>query len=243
MTDPYGPPSGPHPQQPYGQQPYGQPGYGPPSGPQPMPPYGQPGYAPMMMHPFGQPAEWGTRVLGYLIDGVAPVVAFYVLYFVGFLIGGSMAASGDQDAATAGALVAGVVALVGGLCLAGFNIWNMCYRRGTTGQTLGQKVVKIRTVGEENGRPLGFGKAFLRQLCHIVDSLPCNIGFLAPLWDEKNQTWADKIMRSVVVRADQPMTGAGPHAGYGQPGYPGGPGTPGGGMPPQQPGYGPPQNW
>ncbi len=244
MTNPYGPPSGPQPQQPYGQpgygppsgpqpmQPYGQPGHGPAPGPQPMQPqpmlpYGQPGY-PMQFRPYGQTAEWGTRFLGYLVDGVAPVIALYVLYFVAAFVGLLVAGVGAPEA---GAVIGGILGLLVIVASIAFSIWNLCYRRGKTGQTLGQKIAKVRTVSEEHGRPIGFGNAFLRQLCHILDALPCYAGFFAPLWDEKNQTWADKIMRSVVVRAD-PIT-----PGTGQPG------APGGGMPPQ-PGYRqPPQQW
>src|SRR5690606_40248055 len=63
-----------------------------------------------------------------------------------------------------------------------FTIWNSAYRRGTTGQTIGQKMVKIKTVSEQTGQPVGFGNAFLRELCHALDSLACYVGFLAPLW-------------------------------------------------------------
>ena len=40
---------------------------------------------------------------------------------------------------------------------------------------------------------------FVRQLAHIVDSLVCYLGWLWPLWDSKNQTFADKIMSTVVI--------------------------------------------
>ena len=39
----------------------------------------------------------------------------------------------------------------------------------------------------------------MRQLAHIVDAIICYIGFLFPLWDDKRQTLADKIMTTVCV--------------------------------------------
>jgi len=36
---------------------------------------------------------------------------------------------------------------------------------------------------------------------HIVDGLSLFIGYLWPLWDKKRQTFADKIMSTVVVSA------------------------------------------
>ncbi|WP_158628580.1 RDD family protein [Saccharopolyspora rhizosphaerae] len=247
MNYPYGgPPSGP--QQPYGGPPSGpqpQHSFGPPSGPQPQQPYPQQ-YPPQPYgapgaHPAGQLAEWGTRVLGYLIDGAIPAAVFFVLYIVSGFVFAAVAAGGSEDAAMTTMIVVGIVLGLIYLGLLGFTIWNTCYRRGTTGQTLGQKVAKIKTVSEQTGQPIGFGNAFLRQLCHIVDSAICGlpIGWLAPLWEEKKQTWADKIMKTVVVAAPDVPQAPGvyqpPQQGYGQqPGY---------GQPPQQ-GWGqPPQQW
>jgi uncharacterized RDD family membrane protein YckC len=125
--------------------------------------------------------------------------------------------------------------------LIGFQIYNSWYLQGTTGQSLGKRVAKLKLISEETGQPVGFGNAFVRQLCHIVDGLPCYVGYFAPLWEPKKQTWADKIMKTVVVNA--PDTGApGGPGGYGQP-------QPYGQQPygqPQQPnpyGQQPPQQW
>ncbi|MBE9374571.1 RDD family protein [Saccharopolyspora sp. HNM0983] len=275
MTNPYGPPSGPQPQQPYGQP---QQPYGPPSGPQPQQPY--PGYPqagqqqyPGGQHPAGQLAEWGTRALGYLIDAGIMVGMIVVLQLIGGAAFGAVVAS-TQDSPTVPAIawVVGGIWLVLYIAVLVFNFWNLAYRRGTTGQTLGQKYLKIKTVGEATGQPIGFGYAFLRQLAHIVETIICGlpIGWLSPTWDEKRQTWADKIMNTVVVHGE--AAGAGPRGpapgapgmppqpgfpqsgGFPQqPGYPqsggfpqqpGNPQQPGYGQPPQQPGYGqPPQQW
>ena len=73
------------------------------------------------------------------------------------------------------------------------------YRQGTTGQTPGKQVLKIRLLREQDGQVVGFGTAVIRGILHIVDVLPCLIGLLWPLWDTKKQTFADKIMKTVVV--------------------------------------------
>jgi uncharacterized RDD family membrane protein YckC len=72
-------------------------------------------------------------------------------------------------------------------------------RQGRTGYTLGKTVVGIRLVGATSGQPLGAGMAFLRQLMHFVDSFVCYLGWLWPLWDARRQTFADKIVGSVVL--------------------------------------------
>jgi hypothetical protein len=43
--------------------------------------------------------------------------------------------------------------------------------------------------------------AFGRDVCHILDSIVCYVGFLFPLWDAKRQPLAGKIVRTVVVPA------------------------------------------
>lgn len=232
QSNPYGQPQQQQPygapQQPYGapqSNPYGQPqqqAYGQPGG------YGQPAYGMAPPPPTGY-AEWGSRFIGGLIDYAAPTVVTVILYYV--VIG--IAIASDAPGLT-------LLALPIWIANFGFIIWNTVVKQGQTGQSLGKKVAKIRLIGEETQQPLGGGTTFVRYLCHIVDGLPCYAGFFAPLWEPKKQTWADKIMKSIVVNA--PET-ASPYGGTG--GYPQQPGT--GGypqqqQPPQQGGYGqPPQ--
>ena len=79
-----------------------------------------------------------------------------------------------------------------------FWLYNRCVLAGR-GQSLGKRAMKIKLVSEETGEPIGTLMAFVRDICHILDSLACYIGWLFPLWDAKRQTFADKIMRTVVV--------------------------------------------
>ena len=48
--------------------------------------------------------------------------------------------------------------------------------------------------------PIGPLNAFLRDLLHTLDGF-AYVGYLWPLWDAKRQTFADKIMKTVVVDA------------------------------------------
>jgi uncharacterized RDD family membrane protein YckC len=82
----------------------------------------------------------------------------------------------------------------------GYSIWNR-WIMGGQGQSIGKKVVGMRLLSEETGQPIGTLNAFLRDICHFVDSIICYVGYLFPLWDAKRQTLADKIMRTVVVPA------------------------------------------
>ncbi|MDX2359147.1 RDD family protein, partial [Dietzia sp. PP-33] len=70
--------------------------------------------------------------------------------------------------------------------------------------------LKIKLVGDPTGAPIGPLNAFLRDIVHIVDGL-AYIGYLWPLWDEKRQTFADKLMGTIVVDAPVPNSTEGPH--------------------------------
>lgn len=122
-------------------------------------------------------ANWGQRVGAYLIDW-APIIVLE-------LIGGFTHSV--------------IIALLFALASLGWWIYNRCIQAGQTGQSLGKKTLHLRLLSERTGEPIGAGMAFARDICHILDSLACYIGWLFPLWDAKRQTFADKIVSTVVV--------------------------------------------
>ena len=82
-----------------------------------------------------------------------------------------------------------------------YFIWNFCIKQGKTGYTIGKGIMGIKLVKAETGQPIGGGMAFVRQLAHILDGIPCYIGYLWPLWDQRNQALHDKVVGTFVVRA------------------------------------------
>ena len=136
-------------------------------------------------------AHWGLRVGSLLIDWLIPTVALVVVVFLAGAVAGA-SDSGDS--------VAGVVVVVAYLALLGFWVWNSCLRQGRTGRSVGKSVVGTALVRDSDGSYLGGGMAFVRELAHFLDGLPCYLGYLWPLWDSKRQTFADKLCGTVVVR-------------------------------------------
>lgn len=151
-----------------------------------------------------QYASWIQRVLGYLVDA-AVLIPAYIVVFIGLSIGASGAET-TYDPTTGvtttegGNAVGFVIMGVGYLIMLGIAIWNQFIRQGRTGWSIGKQVVGIRLLKEDTGQPMGAGMCFVRAIAHIVDAIPCYIGFLWPLWDAKRQTFADKIMTTVVVQ-------------------------------------------
>lgn len=138
--------------------------------------------------PASQYSEWITRVGAYLIDGV-PVIAGWIVLFI-------LAAVVRNAAFT---VVLYLLLVAGSIAWGVYNRWIL----GGQGQTLGKKKLNIMLLSEDTGQPIGTLNAFLRDVCHIVDGIICYVGYLFPLWDPKKQTLADKIMKTVVVPANQ----------------------------------------
>ncbi|MFI0940495.1 RDD family protein [Streptomyces sp. NPDC021020] len=201
QQQPYGQqPPGVPPQVPYGQQPAGY-GYQQPYG------YPQPGGLPPGMPPL---ASWGARLGALLLDFLIVYLVPVGIYLAGMipdlkrrqdaldacLDNGLKERYCDLPGATDNEVT---LMVVGGILALGALIF-ISYREGLTGQSPGKKIVGIRVLREYDGSALGFGRGFGRQMAHILDRIPCFLGYLWPLWDSKNQTWADKMTHSVVVR-------------------------------------------
>ncbi|SDT26589.1 RDD family protein [Actinoplanes derwentensis] len=90
------------------------------------------------------------------------------------------------------AVAAGVLSMV----LFAYNRW---YLAGRTGQSWGRKLFGVRLVGDRTGRPVGVGRAALRDVAHSLDVAVCYLGYLLPLVAAKRQTIADMVCRTVVV--------------------------------------------
>lgn len=137
-------------------------------------------------HHVGGYSSWGNRVGATLLRGVM-ILPAYVPAF----IGGAMSES-SAGAAAVLILVGIVLALT--VTIRGY------IQRGHLGADFGDAVVGQALVREQTDAPMGSGLAiFGRGLVHILDGLPCYLGYLWPLWDDKSQTFADKILTTVVV--------------------------------------------
>lgn len=103
----------------------------------------------------------------------------------------------DLQGSDAGLIAGGV-----GLILVGVLAVMLWYVRslGKTGQTIGRKAVGIKVVRSATQQPLGFGAALGRTLfAGVFSSAIFYLGYLWMLWDDKNQTWHDKVVDSIVI--------------------------------------------
>jgi uncharacterized RDD family membrane protein YckC len=145
-------------------------------------------------------ASWGKRVGAMLIDQIPSYVGM-IIFIVGYVfwIVSIVQSSGATVDLNGGAIpmMIGTLVMLAGMVWTVYNRWIVA---GRTGQSLGKRVTRIRLIGEPSEAPIGPMNAFVRDLVHVLDGM-AYVGYLWPLWDEKKQTFADKIMRTIVVNA------------------------------------------
>ena len=124
--------------------------------------------------PSGPRADFGIRLVAYIIDVVMVWVVILVLTVA----------------------LRGLGYLLGFVLSLGYFIY---FEGSPSGQTVGKKVMNIRIVDADNGGPIGYGRAFVRYIGKIISAIPCALGYFWMLWDANKQTWHDKMASSVVV--------------------------------------------
>lgn len=176
---------------------------------------GQGSWAPM--------AGWWSRVAASIIDSL-----FQSLGSIPYVIGVVMLANaqggydgmylraGSSQGDTTTLLIASGLMLLGGVLSLVMWIWNRVVMQGRTGQSMGKAALRLYVVSVRTGQPVGGGTAFVREIAHVLDGI-AYLGYLWPLWDGKKQTFADKVVGTVVASAPRPARDAEPRdilAGY-----------------------------
>ena len=139
----------------------------------------------MPVSAHGSYASWGQRFAAYVLN-ILPGIAIYI-------VGGIVAVILGKIAGVLG----GLALLLTWLAAIATSFY-ILYLEGE-GQSPGKAIMGIRVINEQTGDKIGGGMGIARQFVHVIDALPCYIGFLFPLWDAKRQTFADKILHTVVV--------------------------------------------
>ena len=167
---------------------------------QPQPP--PPGYGAPMGAVY---ASVGKRILAHIIDGFIiglGAIPGVILMVVGFAMAASTADSRGQISGDVGAGALGLVFLAYGLIFVGvIALWLYnCYLLGKDGATIGKRLMKVKVL-DAQGQPLGFGKAFLREIVKQALGGFCFILLLWPLWDDQKQGLQDKMFGTHVFDA------------------------------------------
>ncbi len=109
-----------------------------------------------------------------------------------------LAAGGDEPSPAA---FGGLFVVMGFVWLGSAVViyWNLGWRQGHTGQSLGKQAMGIEVVRVADGSHLGAGTGVLRAVMAGLVSGFCLVGYLWPLWHGRQQTWHDLIVDSLVI--------------------------------------------
>jgi uncharacterized RDD family membrane protein YckC len=141
-------------------------------------------------------ASIGNRFLACAFDHALQSVSIILLYFILTLIG-NMFNIGGMAGASKWALAL--------LIIFGFIIWSsyfIIFEWLWNGQTPGKRWLKLRVI-REDGRPITFWEAAVRNLLRIFDIMPFpfySIGLISVFISTRDQRVGDLVAGSVVVR-------------------------------------------
>lgn len=141
-------------------------------------------------------ASIGNRFLACAFDHALQTLCFLVLYFVFDALMSSFNVGGMGGASR------WAMAL---LIILGFLIWSsyfIIFEWRLNGQTPGKRWLKLRVI-REDGRPITFWEAAVRNLLRIVDIMPIpfySIGLISVFVSTRGQRVGDLVGGTVVVR-------------------------------------------
>ena len=148
-------------------------------------------------------AGFWIRLVARLIDGVIIGIPTAVLFGVFIAASGIPLANTDttnQNAQTAAAALFGGAFLLLYLIVLAVQIAYWIYFWGSSGATLGMRLLNLRIVDAVTGGPIGYARATVRFLMSIVNSWACYIGWIWVAFDPRKQGWHDKVANSVVLQ-------------------------------------------
>ena len=132
-------------------------------------------------------APWWRRAAAYVLRIILPAS------LLSQLMGSVLFGRSSPDGATGFWLFA-----VSAVAAGAFSAWSTRY-----GQSWAHRLLRIQVCNQDSGTPVTGSGMGLREMAHIVDWAPPCIGFFWPLWDRNNQTFADKLVGTIVVTMNE----------------------------------------
>ena len=134
--------------------------------------------------------------LRFVAVALDALIVFVPLFFVVGLLSGGGYKNHINGQTNVGINVDGSAALL--LLALGLGYYIVC--ESASGATLGKRLVGIRVVGED-GDPLTFGAAVVRNLVRVVDALFFYfVGFISAILSKRGQRLGDRAAHTIVVR-------------------------------------------
>jgi uncharacterized RDD family membrane protein YckC len=144
-------------------------------------------------------ASIGNRFLACALDHAVQVLVLVLIFLTGLIIANATSAGLERAISSAPKWVYAVMIVLLFLILAGYFaffewIWS--------GQTPGKRWMKLRVI-REDGRPITFWEASVRNLLRSLDMMPLpfySIGLICVFMNGRDQRVGDMVAGTVVVR-------------------------------------------
>jgi uncharacterized RDD family membrane protein YckC len=140
---------------------------------------------------------FGRRFGAMIIDGLfVSFISFVIALLVGMI-----------DVFFGGGVLPWNLVIIVTMLLFSVVYYNGSWVR-TSGQTVGKLLLSIKVVSAD-GKPLTFGKVFLRYFGYILSGVVFSIGFIWISFDKKRRGWHDFLAKTYVIniRDDLPEEG------------------------------------
>jgi uncharacterized RDD family membrane protein YckC len=142
-------------------------------------------------------ASIGNRFLACALDHTIQILTF-ILMSVAFALIGDYSRLGDQLGSTPNWVHAVLILLVFLIMTGYFALFEWVWN----GQTPGKRLLKLRVI-REDGRPISFWEASVRNLLRTFDMMPApfySIGLISVFLTTRDQRVGDMVAGTVVVR-------------------------------------------
>jgi len=136
----------------------------------------------------GQPAGWWPRAGAFGIDVLCPLTVAVTFLLIGW-------------SAPRGGWLWWICLVVAAAVVVGIAV-NRLLLPANTGWSLGRSVFGIAVGDRDGGGTRDPWRLALRDLAHVLDTVPLALGWLWPLLDTRGRTFADLLTRTEVRRVD-----------------------------------------
>ena len=142
-------------------------------------------------------ADVVNRAVAIIID---TLILWVVMFIIAIPLGLQAMMMGAMTNPMAAAQLAGASMIVGVLGIV-IGLGYFVYFEGTTGQTIGKRIVNIKVV-RKDGKPMTYMDALIRTVLRIIDGLVFYlVGLIVILASKERQRVGDMAAKTIVVKA------------------------------------------
>jgi len=142
-------------------------------------------------------ATFGERILSHVIKSILNAAIVIGLMLIGSEI--ILVAEQELSQNNRFSIFTIISSLVFAIAWLAFLLWDPIWW-AVSGKDVGKITVGLRVVDMKTQASPSFGQSVVRFLGYIISALTLGAGFFVALSDDRNQTWHDKLAKTIVVK-------------------------------------------